>query len=273
VTALFLLLPALRLCAAGLLFLLLSCALCPLCRAEGRPGLVKETLSRTGSVLTSPLRLDRDAVLWVGGVAAGTLLTYSYDGQLRRVHARNHSGLNDTFASVFENFGNGATEAVLLGAYAGGTWLLGKKEGPRTAALGAQAFLAANAAGTLIKASTGRARPYAGLGKGVFRPFKMRTAYTSFTSGHTTSAFAVSSVFARRWESPWAVAAVYLLAAGTAFERVYDDKHWASDVVAGAALGTAVGRWIASPERDKDSALLLPVYTPSYAGAALTWTF
>lgn len=273
-TALFALLPALRLCAAGLLFFLLACAaLCPRCRAGEKQGLVKETLSATGAVLTSPLRLDRDSALWAGGITAGTLLAYSYDGQIRHVFGKNHSSLNDSFASVFEKAGDGSYGAGLLAVYGGICYLIDHKEGPRTAALGAQAFIAANAAGTLIKVSAGRARPYNDDGKGIFRPFKMKTSYTSFTSGHTTSAFAIASVFARRCASPWVGASAYALAAGTALERIYDDKHWASDVVAGAALGTAVGRWIASPERGKGSAMLLPVYSPDYSGAMLAWSF
>jgi len=141
--------------------------------------------------------------------------------------------------------------------------------------LAAEAFLAANAAGTVVKIAAGRARPYAHLGKGAFRPFKARTAYTSFPSGHTTSAFAVASVFAARWESAWAGAAVYLVAAGTAFERVYDDKHWFSDVFIGAALGTAVGRHIAALEKkgEQPSARLLPVFSPGYSGAAAVFAF
>jgi membrane-associated phospholipid phosphatase len=274
VTAFFFLLPALRLCAAGLLFFLLaSAALCPRCRAGERQGLARETLAATGAVLSSPLRLNKESALWTGGVAAGTLLAYSYDGQVRHLFSKNKSSLNDSFASVFEKAGDGSYGAGLLAVYGGLCYLLDHKEGPRTAALGAQAFIAANAAGTLIKVSAGRARPYKDDGKGIFRPFKLKTAYTSFTSGHTTSAFAIASVFARRCASPWVGLTAYGLAAGTALERVYDDKHWASDVVAGAALGTVVGRWIASPSRNKDAALLLPVYTPSYSGAALTYAF
>lgn len=268
------LLPALRLCAAGLLFFLLACAaLCPRCLAGEKRGFARETLSATGAVLTSPLRLDRGAALWTGGVAAGTLLAYSYDGQIRHIFGKNQSSTNDGFASVFEKAGDGSYGAGLLAVYGGVCHLINHKDGSRTAVLGAQAFIAANAAGTLIKVSAGRARPYADLGKGVFRPYKMKTSYTSFTSGHTTSAFAIASVFARRCASPWVGISAYALAAGTALERIYDDKHWASDVVAGAALGTAVGRWVAAPSRSKDSALLLPVYTPAYAGAALTYAF
>jgi membrane-associated phospholipid phosphatase len=269
------LLACLRFCAAGfIVFLVACCAFCPRCRAGEKPGFARETLGAAGSVLSSPLRISGGDAYWLGGVAAGGLLVYSADGQLRRGFAKNHSGLNDSLASGLEKFGNGSYEMGLLGLYGGICYLANKKDGSRTAALGLQAFLAANAAGTLVKASAGRARPYSDKGKGIFRPFKMKTAYTSFPSGHTTSAFAIASVFARRCSSPALGISAYVLAAGTALERIYDDKHWASDVFAGAALGTAVGRWIASPARGAaPSAMLLPVYSPGYAGAAAVFSF
>lgn len=265
---------ALRHCAAGLLFFLLACAaLCPRCRAAGLKAFAGETLSAAGSVITAPARLDKTSALWAGGLAAGGLLVYSYDGQARHLASKNQSGLNDSLSSVFEKFGEGSYDMGILGLYGGLCWAVNGDYGKRTTVLALESFAAANAAGTIVKMTAGRARPYSHQGKGVFRPFKMKTAYTSFPSGHTTSAFSIASVFARRCESPWVAASAYALAAGTALQRVYDDKHWASDVFAGAALGTAVGRWIASPAREKSSAMLLPVYNPGYAGAALSYAF
>lgn len=268
-------LAALRLCAAGLLLFLLACAaLCQRCAAEERRGYAKETLSAAGSVLSSPLRLDRNSAIWAGGIAAGGLLVYSYDGQLRRLAGKNRSSLNDDLASGLEKFGNGTYELGLLGLYGGLCWLFHGEEGLRTTGLAVQSFLAANAAGTLVKYSAGRARPYAEDGKRRFTPFRFKSARTSFPSGHTTSAFAVASVFSRRCESPLIAVTAYALAAGTALQRVYDDKHWGSDVFAGAALGTVVGRWIADPaRRGAPSAMVLPVAQPGYAGATAVFAF
>ncbi|MCM2267916.1 MAG: phosphatase PAP2 family protein [Elusimicrobiales bacterium] len=264
-----------RLCAAGLALCLLACAaLCQRCRAAEQHGFVKETLAAAGTVITSPARLDRGAAWWTGGLAAGGLLVYSADGQLRRLAGKNRSALNDSLADKLEKFGNGTYELGLLGVYGGLCYLFDGREGLRTSALALQSFLAANAAGTLVKYSAGRARPYAEDGKRRFTPFRFKSARTSFPSGHTTSAFAVASVFSRRCASPAVGISAYALAAGTALQRVYDDKHWASDVFAGAALGTAVGRWIASPARGKSpSAMLLPVYSRGYSGAAAVFAF
>jgi undecaprenyl-diphosphatase len=61
----------------------------------------------------------------------------------------------------------------------------------------------------------------------------------SFPSGHATTSFAGATMlahFAPRWRP-----ALYLLAAAIAFSRVYVGVHYPVDVLAGAALGTAVG--------------------------------
>ena len=69
----------------------------------------------------------------------------------------------------------------------------------------------------------------------------------SFPSGHTTAAFAfatiVSAETAHWWpNSKWPIGTImYGGAALTGVSRIYNEFHWASDVVAGAAIGTLTG--------------------------------
>lgn len=61
----------------------------------------------------------------------------------------------------------------------------------------------------------------------------------SFPSGHTEQAF-VAAEFLRmeyRAVSPWYGVAGYAVAATTGYLRMYNNKHWFSDVVAGAGIG------------------------------------
>ena len=63
----------------------------------------------------------------------------------------------------------------------------------------------------------------------------------SFPSGHTSNAFALAAVAERHYG--WKIGApAYLLAGVVGLSRLHQDKHWLSDVMAGATLGYLVGR-------------------------------
>lgn len=65
------------------------------------------------------------------------------------------------------------------------------------------------------------------------------TRRNSFPSGHTATAF-MGAEFLRReyWEtSPWIGVGGYVVAAGTGFMRIYNNRHWLTDVLTGAGIG------------------------------------
>jgi len=67
----------------------------------------------------------------------------------------------------------------------------------------------------------------------------------SFTSGHTTGAFAIAEVFAERYhQHRWVPWAAYGIAGLIAFSRVSNQNHFPSDVFAGAVLGYSVGHFV-----------------------------
>ncbi|MBR4809522.1 MAG: phosphatase PAP2 family protein [Bacteroidales bacterium] len=73
--------------------------------------------------------------------------------------------------------------------------------------------------------------------------------YRSFPSGHTLFAF-TSAELMRNDYGPWWGAAFYTMACGTAAERIYGNRHWFSDVLAGAGLGILsahIGIWLLEP--------------------------
>ncbi|MDT3695291.1 MAG: phosphatase PAP2 family protein [Ignavibacterium sp.] len=95
-----------------------------------------------------------------------------------------------------------------------------------------------------IKFISGRSRPYFSESAFKFDPLKLNFDQTSFPSGHSTLAFAYSSVIAKEynnflWKFGW-----YGLAIITAYARVYNNKHWISDIVLGSAIGLFVGEYV-----------------------------
>lgn len=66
----------------------------------------------------------------------------------------------------------------------------------------------------------------------------------SFPSGHTTEAFAIATIFARRYRKHrWVPFLAYGAASVIAFSRITLQSHFPSDVFLGAALGYTVARY------------------------------
>lgn len=65
------------------------------------------------------------------------------------------------------------------------------------------------------------------------------SGYNSFPSGHTANAFAAAEFFKQEYKevSPWYGVAGYAVATATGALRMYNNRHWLSDVVAGAGFG------------------------------------
>jgi len=219
---------------------------------------------------SAPARLsDAPAAYLAGSLLGAGAIIYSFDGQLRRVARNNKTSSLDHIAIQTEKIGNGGYELAMLGAFATAGYAFKNDKLKDTSLLAAESFLAANAIGTVLKYSVGRARPYGEEGKRAFKPFTFKTVHTSFPSGHTTSAFSVASVFAARYDSPWVGIAAYGAASATALQRVYSDKHWASDVFFGAILGVATGRTVMlrGGGGSVKSAYVIPVFGPDFSGA------
>lgn len=124
----------------------------------------------------------------------------------------------------------------------------------------------------VLKPGFGRERPEDSGGRAVFRP---GSGNDSFPSGHATQAFAIASVVASRSKG-WVIPTIAYAAAGAvAFDRVNDRAHFASDVAAGALLGTAVGRFLVERHRSERGGL--PVVSidvvPMARGVAVVMRF
>lgn len=74
----------------------------------------------------------------------------------------------------------------------------------------------------------------------------------SMPSGHTSHSFAVAAVASELYGNKIGTAA-YLVAGLVAISRINDNKHYLSDVIIGAGIGTVIGRGFAKTFRDNES--------------------
>jgi membrane-associated phospholipid phosphatase len=99
----------------------------------------------------------------------------------------------------------------------------------------------------------------------------------SFPSGHTSNAFALATVAQRHYG--WKIGIPsYGLAGLMGISRIHQDKHWLSDVVAGATLGYISGRTVTRVNSQSEHATraswnLSPVLTRHSRGAEMSVTF
>jgi membrane-associated phospholipid phosphatase len=115
------------------------------------------------------------------------------------------------------------------------------------AALGALAFATAGLLQFSLKHLVGRPRPDAGVASAALLGPSFAQGVDSFPSGHATSVFAVATVFAAyyprlRWM-------FYGLASAIALGRVYLERHYVSDILAGAIIGTLVAVYFLTRRR------------------------
>lgn len=76
-------------------------------------------------------------------------------------------------------------------------------------------------------------------------------ARNSFPSGHTATAFTGAELMRLEY-GPWIGLGGYAVAAGVGFLRLYNNRHWFNDVLAGAGVGILsahIGYWLLPFER------------------------
>lgn len=197
--------------------------------------------------LRQPAQWQQQQWLTLGGIALLTATAIQYDESVRDGFAANHSPTGDSLAAL----GNGWGELQSLGGVTLlSLYISGKLSAdPQLVQLSADGLEAVVLSGAMTgagKALFGRLRPSA-----TSSSAEWGQGGQSFPSGHTTMAFALSTVLAEGTEHPSLGRRLffYSLASLTAYARIYDQRHWLSDTVAGAAIGINAGLYVVHRHR------------------------
>lgn len=252
------------------------------------PAMAQNPAADSARAAREPLFVRSD-LLYAGGFVVGALAMYPIDRAVADAVQRPGRQANDLLrgsATGFRLLGNPGSLLISSGMYAVGR-VAGHSEladvGLHTAeSLGTAILLTG-----VLKSAVGRARPEAdqdhpysfGFGRG-FRA----DSFQSFPSGHTSSAFAtaaaVSAEIGRIYPHTkvWVRPLLYGGAGLVGISRTYNNKHWASDVVAGAALGTFTGwkvvRYNHTHRGNRlDRIFLEARISATPDGAVVAWTF
>ena len=223
-------------------------------------------------VITAPARWESDDWKNTGWETIAVVGTALIIDRPLRDEMRRHAPNNNGFMLQVERFGAQYAVGVVGGFYLAGA--LGNDHALQVAEDSFAASLIASGLVTpAIKLVAGRSRPRANVGIYHFKPFSAANA--SFPSGHTTEAFALASVIASHYEETWVTCASYSIAGLVGIARTYHDAHFASDVVAGAIIGTLVGKSVVSYNRDRRAGkvAVMPEIAPGMFGLRLSGNF
>jgi membrane-associated phospholipid phosphatase len=200
----------------------------------------------------APLFTTKDFIA-AGAFGVGMVAMFPFDERLAK-HLTNPGAQANKF---FKNASTGVEWIASPGPYLiGGTLYAVGRIGhfDRIADLGwhgTEAVLVADVITYVLKGVNGRSRPFVTNDTNP-RDYKFLKGFRdgdrqSFPSGHTTSAFAAAAAVTAEtgtwWpKSKWVIGPLmYGGATMVGLSRMYHNKHWASDVVLGAAIGTFSG--------------------------------
>jgi len=217
-----------------------------------------EAAASEGISLLGELKLDvasllrkPDFYVVVGGLLAAPFLIKEESAPLNKKWVGSENA--DRFFEFGETLGNSALPigAAVALRFAGG-------ESDRLGAFSSDLLRAQILSGALtgaLKGITGRTRPDGS-------PY-------AFPSGHTSSAFAAAGVIGKHYGWKWGAlaeaAAVYV-----GLSRLQENKHYVSDVIGGAVLGSYIAYRVTARANQEEKTSLVPVVgTRSYGLSVL----
>lgn len=185
---------------------------------------------------TAPVHFSHQQWEWVApSLALGSLLIKADDTIEKHVPTTKSTVSRAATAS---NAGLGA-----LTAAGAGLFLLGHLQSDdqkrETGILAGEAAIGTLADTEIFKYAAGRERPFTGSGTGRFF-----VGGDSFPSVHSSVSWAIASVIAHEYPGPLTQLLAYGTASGVSAARWAGQKHFASDVIIGAALGWYMGRQV-----------------------------
>jgi membrane-associated phospholipid phosphatase len=224
-------------------------------------------------VIASPKNWKGGDFLSLSAVLGAGLLLYSVDQDIQQWAQGHRSSSSEDIFKTVGQLGNGIVLMGLMTALYVSGEVSDNNSLRVTALLSLESWLTTGIIVRGLKSVVGRARPWTGESSHSFHPFSTRSRFASFPSGHASSAFAVATVIADQSKKVYIDILAYSLATMAAFSRVHLDKHWASDILVGSAIGYFVAKKISALDRNRDSKKVKLSFQFSRQKQALSFTY
>ena len=191
-----------------------------------------------------------------GGLMVGTAIIYLVDDPTSEYFI----GIKEDVPQFIREYGKEYASPQYNYMLTGAVYLTGLfTKDPKLRRTGVLLISSATSTGLLqqiLKSAVGRARPATELGKDTFNPlWGGGKGFHSFPSGHTILAFTNAYAIAKQFKNPWVKAGIYTLGLVPGISRLWEGKHWLSDVAFSVALSIftveAIDRYLDSRYDEK----------------------
>ena len=212
-------------------------------------------VSKQRNIITAPIKWNFNQWLVFTGVIGSISIAYHSDTSI------NDTLLNqqNTLTKVYANTGYVIGHPINLLPLIGLTYTYGyATKNSKLQHLGLSSFESLLFTLTVVKTSkmlVHRHRPNETQSHSTFDGpgFSLSEINQSFPSGHSAAIWAVATSIALEYnESSWIKLSSYCVASLVALSRLFDNAHWASDVIAGSALGYSIARYTFFNNQTKD---------------------
>jgi membrane-associated phospholipid phosphatase len=201
-------------------------------------------------IFTSPKDFNSNDWIKFAGTAALTTAGFCFDNEVRGFSQTSKTDFFNTLFKI-DDYYNLYTIAIADIAIWGYGSAANKNDIEDLGLKLTEATVYSTLINYFIKFLTGRSRPFLNTGNLDFNPIQLGYDQSSFPSLHSTNTFAFSKVMADEidniyWKITWFTASTLVSLA-----RIYNDQHWLSDVILGAAIGYFVGEFVSNHSTNK----------------------
>ena len=215
---------------------------------------LKSVFTDLGYTVARPAHWKGRDYAKLGGVLGGAGLLMIGDYSIKQVFLANRQHFWTSVTNEIEPFGNAYSPYIVGGMYLAGV-ISGNRNLEHSSLMTAKSLVISTLVYVTAKSILRRGRPtYYDTPFSYEPPFSMDKKHTSFPSGHMLTVTSVATSLAEIYgkDHPWVPWVTYSIAGLTGVTRLYQNRHWSSDVWIGASLGYFVTKGVYRHQRQME---------------------
>jgi len=206
-------------------------------------------LEHARDFFSAPLHYGKDEYSDLFKSASLTGLSFFADKKIKSFirDGRHRTGFMDKVSKIDRYYGNTKSAVYIIGGTFFTSLIANDKDILEAGILLAESVIFSNIITQSIKILSGRERPDKTDNNFHFiGPSLGFDQFHALPSGHATTSFAISTVAAGLTDNKYLKVLFYAPAFLTSFSRIYNNRHWFSDVMLGSLIGYYTGRKVLS---------------------------